>query len=64
MNEDIMKNERIPDDALESVTGGNGDSNGTHKKMYNCRYCKKKTWFTIYSGGRAICDECGHEEMK
>ena len=67
----------LKNEELEAVTGGaavNQSDNktppkntaqpgltDTRKKM--CPDCKKETTFNLYTGGRAICQECGKEIM-
>ncbi len=54
---------KLTDDGLETVTGGK-KTNSTEPvttKEALCPKQNKKTMFNLYSGGRAICQECGEQ---
>ena len=51
----------LSDDELKSVAGGVGGNHITVKHM--CYKCMKETSFDVYSGGRAICQNCHNVMM-
>ena len=56
---------KLADENLESVTGGQTVSTPQvldTRKAY-CPKQKKETMFNLYSGGRAICQECKEQIM-
>ena len=56
---------KLVDDSLASVNGGKAES-GPQPLDTRKAYCpkqKKETMFNLYSGGRAICQECGEQIM-
>ena len=60
---------KLADDGLEAVSGGVGapaQSQGPQPIDTRKAFCpkqKKETIFNLYSGGRAICQECGEQIM-
>ena len=58
---------KLADDSLGAVSGGVGAPESGPKPLDTRKaYCpkqKKETMFNLYSGGRAICQECGEQIM-
>ncbi len=56
---------KIDDDILETVSGGKdtGTPQPLDTRKAYCPKQKKDTMFNLYSGGRAICQECGEQIM-
>ena len=58
---------KLADDGLEAISGGAAAPSqapqpiDTRKAL--CPKQKKETIFNLYSGGRAICQECGEQIM-
>ncbi|MCR5356201.1 MAG: hypothetical protein K6E63_02235 [Lachnospiraceae bacterium] len=44
-----------------NTLSGNNIITGQDTKLYYCPVCKKETEFDLFSGGRAICSECGEQ---
>ena len=65
VTEGDMTMKKLADDGLEAVSGGTAASApqpiDTRKAL--CPKQKKETMFNLYSGGRAICQECGEQIM-
>ena len=51
----------LTNDELENVTGGVSSSQLTVR--HKCDKCNKETTFNLFSGGRAICTNCGNKMM-
>ena len=56
-----LKDQKIEEAALEDVTGGQDSQLSTRKS--DCPSCEKETIFILYTGGRAICKECGYQKF-
>ena len=49
------------DEELEKIGGGINTNVPTRRS--ECPRCDKETVFYLYTGGRAICSDCGYEKM-
>ena len=56
---------KLADDGLGAVSGGTvkGAPQPIDKRKALCPKQKKETMFNLYTGGRAICQECGEQIM-
>ncbi|HAG68569.1 MAG TPA: hypothetical protein DCL38_01190 [Lachnospiraceae bacterium] len=67
----MTEKNRIDDELMETVSGGtdinmpsvfeNGGGRVIQRKCENCSQHDELRTFDCYSGGRAICRECGYE---
>ena len=47
--------------ATGNTAPGNTTPGGVQQKKHFCTKCDKDTMFNLYTGGRAICSECGDQ---
>ena len=52
---------KIKDEELEQINGGTDTIIQTRRSK--CPRCDAETIFNLYTGGRAICQDCGYEKM-
>lgn len=56
-----IKDKALGDKELEQVNGGTETIVKT--RLSKCPGCDKETLFMLYTGGRAICKDCGYEKL-
>ena len=55
------KEKMIDEEMLGRINGGTDTTIPTKKSF--CPKCDRETTFNLYTGGRAICQECGHQKF-